>query len=66
MANSTIAPISYIQPLTTLRRVRRLPIEGIVLVNLGNTVHASDPVARADLRRPSFAAGCSARAGRFT
>lgn len=44
-----IAPVSYIQPLTTLRRKRTMPVEGVVLVNLGATVHSSDAVARANL-----------------
>ncbi|MCL5429382.1 MAG: KOW motif-containing protein [Chloroflexi bacterium] len=44
-----IAPVSYIQPLTTLRRQRVLPVEGQVLVKLGETVHSSNPVARASL-----------------
>src|SRR3989304_5898194 len=45
-----IAPVSYIQPLTTLRRKRSLPVEGEVLVSLGATVHSSDAVARANLQ----------------
>ncbi len=44
-----IAPVTYIQPLTTLRRQRLLPVEGQVLVNLGDQVRSSDPVARANL-----------------
>lgn len=44
-----IAPVSYIQPLTTLRRSRQLPAEGQVLVSLGDVVHSTDPVARASL-----------------
>jgi hypothetical protein len=44
-----IAPISYIQPLTTLRRRRELPAEGVVLVNMGDTVHSGDAVARANI-----------------
>ncbi|MEX1246992.1 MAG: hypothetical protein WEA61_00800 [Anaerolineales bacterium] len=44
-----IAPISYIQPLTTLRRKRELPAEGVVLVNMGDIVHSGDAVARANI-----------------
>lgn len=44
-----LAPTSYIQPLTTLRRERHLPVEGQVLVKPGDMVHSNDPVARADL-----------------
>lgn len=44
-----IAPISYIQPLTTLRRKRRLPVEGQVLVVTGDLVQSGDIVARAQL-----------------
>ncbi|MEX2143783.1 MAG: hypothetical protein WD740_04255 [Anaerolineales bacterium] len=44
-----IAPVSYIQPLTTLRRKRSLPVEGVVLVSLGASVHSGDAVAKANL-----------------
>lgn len=44
-----LAPVTYIQPLTSLRRQRLLPVEGMVLVNLGQMVRASDDVARANL-----------------
>jgi len=44
-----IAPVSYIQPLTTIRRNRRLPVDGQVLVKIGDVVHSSDAVARANL-----------------
>lgn len=44
-----IAPISYIQPLTTLRRQRNLAVEGQVLVKPGDIVHSTDIVARANL-----------------
>jgi hypothetical protein len=44
-----IAPISYIQPLTTLRRKRRLPVEGQVTVSNGDMVQSGDTVARAQL-----------------
>jgi hypothetical protein len=44
-----LAPVTYIQPLTTLRRQRLLPVEGHVLVNLGDHVRSADPVARANL-----------------
>jgi len=49
-----IAPVSYIQPLTTLRRERTMPVEGVVLVNLGDTVHSGDAVARAHLEAKHF------------
>jgi hypothetical protein len=49
-----IAPSSYIQPLTTLRRKRTLPVEGVVLVNLGDSVHSGDAVARAHLEAKHF------------
>lgn len=44
-----IAPVRNIQPLTSLRRYRQLPVEGQILVKTGDVVHASDPVARANL-----------------
>ncbi len=44
-----IAPVSYIQPLTTIRRQRQLLVEGQVLVNVGDVVHSTDPIARASL-----------------
>lgn len=44
-----LAPVTYIQPLATLRRKRRLPVEGLVLVNLGDLVHCGDAIARANL-----------------
>jgi hypothetical protein len=44
-----LAPITYIQPLSTLRRRRTLPVEGHVMVNLGQMVRAGDDVARANL-----------------
>lgn len=44
-----LAPITYIQPLITLRRVRRLPVEGQVQVGLGDRVRATDVVARSGL-----------------
>ena len=49
-----IAPVGYIQPLTTLRRKRTMPVEGVVLVNLGDTVHSGDAVARANLEAKHF------------
>jgi len=49
-----IAPVSYIQPLTTLRRKRTLPVEGEVLANVGDTVHSGDAVARAHLQAKHF------------
>lgn len=44
-----IAPVTNIQPLTTLRRKRTLPVEGQVLVSVGDTVQSVDPIARANL-----------------
>jgi hypothetical protein len=44
-----LAPITYIQPLTTLRRTRLLPVEGSLLVGLGDRVRASDVIARSNL-----------------
>lgn len=44
-----LAPITYIQPLITLRRERRLPVEGTILVSLGDRVRATDIVARSGL-----------------
>lgn len=41
--------VTHIRSLTTLRRQRLLPVEGQVLVSLGNQVRATDPVARANL-----------------
>jgi hypothetical protein len=49
-----IAPVSYIQPLTILRRKRMLPVEGEVLANVGDTVHSGDAVARAHLQAKHF------------
>lgn len=44
-----LAPVTYIKPTATLRRQRTLPVEGFVLVNLGDHVHSGDAVARANL-----------------
>lgn len=44
-----LAPITYIKPMATLRRQRMLPVEGLVLVNLGDKVRSGDMVARANL-----------------
>lgn len=44
-----VAPVSHFQPLTTLRRKRLLPSDGLVLVNIGDTVRSSDAVARSNL-----------------
>jgi hypothetical protein len=43
------APITYIQPLTTLRRRRELPVEGAINVSLGESVRAGDVIARSNL-----------------
>lgn len=44
-----VAAVSHVQPQVTLRRRRSLPVEGTVLVNLGDNVHSADVVARANL-----------------
>lgn len=44
-----IAPISHVQQQTTLRRTRLLPVDGTVLVNVGDIVQSTDHVARAAL-----------------
>jgi hypothetical protein len=44
-----LAPITFIQPLTTIRRPRLLNVEGIVLANMDDKVSATDIVARASL-----------------
>lgn len=44
-----VASVSHVQPQVTLRRRRNLPVEGTVLVNLGDSVHSGDAVARANL-----------------
>ncbi|MCW5875522.1 MAG: hypothetical protein KIS85_01450 [Anaerolineales bacterium] len=49
MPNSPIAPVSYIQPLVTLRRPRRLAAEGEVLVGVGQAVASGDALARSSL-----------------
>jgi hypothetical protein len=45
-----IAPVSYIQPLTTIHRYRQLPVEGQALVKIGDVVHSTDAVARGNLQ----------------
>lgn len=44
-----VASVSHVQPQITLRRRRNLPVEGTVLMNLGDSVHSVDAVARANL-----------------
>jgi hypothetical protein len=44
-----LAPITYIQPLATIRRPRMLSVEGEVLVSEGDQVHSGDVIARANL-----------------
>lgn len=44
-----LAPITYIQPLATIRRPRRLLVEGEVLVSVGERVNSGDPVALANI-----------------
>jgi hypothetical protein len=44
-----VAPITYIQPLTTIRRKRPLPVEGEITVSLGDNLRATDVVARSNL-----------------
>lgn len=44
-----IAPVTAIQPLATVHRRRILPAEGVVLVNIGDTVHSGDAVARTNI-----------------
>lgn len=44
-----VAPITYIQPLTTLRRRRHLPVDGNVTVSLGEGVRSGDVIARSNL-----------------
>jgi hypothetical protein len=44
-----LAPVTYIQPLTTLRRRRILPVEGQVLVSVGQTVNSGDTIAQSNL-----------------
>lgn len=46
-----LAPITYIQPLTTLRRTRHLPVEGIVTVGLGDRVRANDVIGKTGLHK---------------
>jgi hypothetical protein len=41
-----VAPVTYIQPRTTIRRQRMLPGEGSVLVKIGDLVSSSDIVVR--------------------
>ena len=44
-----LAPVSYITPLTSIRRTRLLPIPGEVLVRKGQPVHPNDVVASAHI-----------------
>ncbi|MGH2582103.1 MAG: hypothetical protein ACRDFQ_04320 [Anaerolineales bacterium] len=44
-----LAPITFVQPLITLRRPRLLPVDGTVLVNMGDRVSPKDIVARGNL-----------------
>lgn len=44
-----LAPITYTQPLATISRPRMLPVEGEVLVSVGERVGSGDIVARANL-----------------
>lgn len=44
-----LAPVTHILPLTTIRRERRLPAPGRLLIRKGQTVAATDTVAEADL-----------------
>ena len=46
-----LAPQSYVQALSTLRRKRALPVDGKVLVELGDEVKPDDLIARANLAR---------------
>ena len=42
-----LSPVTHILPLTSIRRVRMLPVEGRVLVRSGQTVTANDIIAEA-------------------
>lgn len=44
-----LAPITYVQPLATIRRPRRLSVEGEILVSEGEQVHSGTVIARANL-----------------
>lgn len=46
-----LAPITYIQPLTTLRRTRQLPVEGTISVGLGDRLRASDVIGKTELHK---------------
>ncbi|MBX3047175.1 MAG: KOW motif-containing protein [Anaerolineales bacterium] len=46
-----LAPITYIQPLTTLRRTRQLPVEGLITVSLGDRLRGTDVIARTGLHK---------------
>jgi hypothetical protein len=46
-----LAPQSYVQTLSTVRRKRKLPVDGKVLVELGDEVKPDDVIARASLSR---------------
>ncbi|MCW5874887.1 MAG: KOW motif-containing protein [Anaerolineales bacterium] len=46
-----LAPITYIQPLTTLRRTRYLPVEGAITVGLGDRLRASDVIAHTGVHK---------------
>lgn len=43
------APITYIQPLTTIRRRRYLPVEGSITVSLGENLRPGDVIARSNI-----------------
>ena len=49
MDTDTIVPVTHILPLVTIRRDRRLPVPGTVLVRVNERVQAMDVIATADV-----------------
>lgn len=44
-----LSPVTHVLPITTVRRVRKLPVPGSVTVRVNERVHAQDVIAEAEL-----------------